>query len=360
MDTPTASDEREMNDVSSRALSGSSEEEHFGLPHFAGIRAWINLVRLCLQRQAHARQMVWIALGLLALTTTIVALNTAAGRWNMSGWRFPHRQDPSFQEWLERTAKSQGTIVINPTRPSGSQIGRSTEVPILVNPFPRRALLQGPITSSIQAVLERSGFYVFSSSIVFSIFLSFLLPIWSLSFATEALGGEREARTLIWLLTRPMSRPAIYLAKFVALLPWSLGLNLGGFGVLCFAAGPPGHLAFRLYWPAVFWASLAFCSLFHLMGACFRRSAVVAIVYSFFLETILGNMPGYMKRVSISFYTRCMMFEKAQELGVQAEKPSVYLPVDGTTAWCVLAGLTAGLLVAGMIVFARSEYQDLT
>ena len=76
--------------------------------------------------------------------------------------------------------------------------------------------------------------------IVYSVFLSFLLPIWSLSFATEALGGEREARSLVWLLSRPLSRPAIYLAKFVALLPWSLGLNLGGFALLCLAAGQPG------------------------------------------------------------------------------------------------------------------------
>ena len=33
-------------------------------------------------------------------------------------------------------------------------------------------------------------------------FFSFLVPIWSLSFATEALGGERESGSMIWLLTR--------------------------------------------------------------------------------------------------------------------------------------------------------------
>ena len=39
--------------------------------------------------------------------------------------------------------------------------------------------------------------------------VSFLLPIWSLSFATEALGGERETNSLVWLLIRPLPRPAI-------------------------------------------------------------------------------------------------------------------------------------------------------
>jgi ABC-type transport system involved in multi-copper enzyme maturation permease subunit len=187
-----------------------------------------------------------------------------------------------------------------------------------------------------------------------------MLPILSLSFATEALGGEREGGTLVWLLTRPLPRSSIYLAKFLALLPWSVGLNLGGFALLCATAGSPGRFAFRLYWPAVLAGSLAYCALFHLMGACFRRAAVVALVYSFFLETILGSMPGAMKRISLSFYTRCLMFDAAQPYGVHPEKPSIYLPVDRVTAWSVLSLVTVVLLVLGMVLFARSEYQDLT
>src|SRR5207302_4379280 len=207
-------------------------------------------------------------------------------------------------------------------------------------------------------LLDQSGFFVFSSYVVFSIFLSFLLPIWSLSFATEALGGERDDRSLIWLLTRPLPRPSIYLAKYVALLPWSLGLNLGGFALLCLAAGRPGPQAIRLFWPAVLFGTLAFAALFHFMGAFFRRPAIIAVVYSFFLETILGNMPGYMKRLSISFYARCMMFDAAAEQGVQPEKPSMYLPVDGQTGMWVLIITTVVLVVAGMVVFARHEYRE--
>jgi hypothetical protein len=95
------------------------------------------------------------------------------------------------------------------------------------------------------------------------------------------------------------------------------------------------------------------------MGALFRRAAIVAIVYSCFLEIILGNMPGYMKRFSISFYTRCLMFDTAEQWGVlPQEKPSIYLPVDGTTALVVLLATTAVLLLAGMAAFARFEYRD--
>lgn len=206
---------------------------------------------------------------------------------------------------------------------------------------------------------EQAGFVRFSWQIVFSMFATFLLPLWSLSFATEALGREREQQNLLWVLTRPLSRPAIYLAKFVALLPWCLAINLGGFALICLAAGPPGLLALRLYWPAVFWGALAFAALFHLMGALFRRAAVVAILYSFFLETVMGNLPGHLKRGSISFYTRCLMFQEGEAYGVGPGRPEIFLPVSGTTAWCVLAALTVLLLTVGMLAFRRAEYLDL-
>jgi ABC-type transport system involved in multi-copper enzyme maturation permease subunit len=203
--------------------------------------------------------------------------------------------------------------------------------------------------------LQRTDFIIFTNGI-FLIFVSFLLPLWSLSFGTEALGGDREGHNLLWLLTRPLPRPAIYMAKFVALLPWTLALNLGGFAIICIAAGRPGLQALSLFWPAVLCATLAFAALFHLIGSYFRRPAIIALVYAFFLETILGNMPGYLKRVSISFYTRCMMYDAAGSYGVQPESPTVFLPVSGPAALAVLLATTVALLLLGMYLFSRTEY----
>lgn len=310
-------------------------------PRPSPFRAWCYLVWLSLQRLARAQQMVWIALILLGFTATVVALVNAGDRWSMAHWRHPRGAPRVMQSTYQ-------------------EYSDTLETTRLALPWsPQAAALQDSIALATQTMLEQSGFFVFSNWIVFSVFLSFLLPIWSLSFATEAVGGERESRSLIWLLTRPLPRSSIYLAKYVALLPWCLGLNLGGFAVLCLAAGRAGRMAWPLYWPAVLFASLAFCSLFHLLGACVRRPAVIAIVYTFFLETIVGNMPGNMKRISISFYTRCMMLERVEELGSQPQKATVFQPVDGSTAMMVLAVVSVLLLIAGTIIFARTEYQDL-
>ncbi len=304
-------------------------------PTRSPVRAWCYLVWLSWQRQARARQMVWIALALLALALVVVSLNTVAGRWSMQRWRFFGRGGPTYAEWLTNAEAASRAIPYSWPTPD----------------------LAGAVLAANGAVLRESGFMVFTRGFVFLLFLSFLLPLWSLSFATEALGGERESQSLLWLLTRPLPRPAIYLGKFVAMLPWLLALNLGGFALTCAAAGRPGPVAFRLFWPAVLCSSLTFAALFFLVGAFFRRPAIVAIVYSFFHEVIAGNMPGDLKRLSVGFYARCMMFEAAGERGLQPENPIVYDPVSGPTAAFVLLASTVVLLGVGMVLFRRTEFE---
>jgi len=280
--------------------------------------------------------MIWIALGLLGLTLLVVIINTQAGRWTMAGWSHPRGKGPTYSQHLDNLGYT-GMLPWN---------------------APEASIHQMVHSAYRTTIYEASGFLVFSDLIVFSLFTTFLLPLWSVSFATEGLGREREAQNLLWVLTRPIQRSAIFLAKYVALLPWCLLLNFGGFALICLAGGDHGRLALEVYWPAVFWGTLAFSALFHLLGACLRRAAVVALLYAFFLETIMGNMPGHFKRLSISFYTRCLMFERAHDIGVQPERPLWYMPVSGTTAWLVLAGITVACLIVGAIVFTWNEYLD--
>ncbi len=350
--------------------------------------AWLYLVRFSIERQARLRQMVWIALSLLVLMSTIVGLVTLGNRWTIKHWPWAYVRTPPSTSIVPRTPleiKKQELENLRgdekefqPGVPKGPvtffnveemTVGmellplastRLVGEPLGFSPAPSLTLaIETALASGSRLAVERTPLHIFSTWVIFTVFMGFLLPIWSLSFATEALGGERETRSLIWLLTRPLPRWSMYLAKFVAILPWCLGMNLGGFAILCLLGGAPGRVALKLYWPAVIGGTLAFCALFHLMSALFRRAAVLSLVYAFFLEWIVGSMPGYMKRVSISFYTRCLMFDAAEPYGLRPDRPSIYLPVSGMVAWSVLLCLTVTFLVVGMIVFSRSEYQDL-
>src|SRR5438876_79671 len=89
--------ETEIRDAERRQTAfprGAWERGPGGAP--SPVRAWLALVAVSLQRQARMRQMVWIALGLLLLTTGIVAAIRYDTGWGMYHWRWPRRVGPSF------------------------------------------------------------------------------------------------------------------------------------------------------------------------------------------------------------------------------------------------------------------------
>jgi ABC-2 type transport system permease protein len=228
-------------------------------------------------------------------------------------------------------------------------------------------LLVGVLVAVRQAFVEWETVR-FAKIIIVNLYV-FLLPLLCLCFGTQALGGDWEERSLVWLLTRPLPRPAIYLAKFVAALPWTLALTLGGLTLVGALAGQAGLEAVAYFLPAIALGTVAYLSLFQLLGAWFRRSTVIGVVYSFVLESLVGTMPGLVKRASIGFYIRCAIFDRAADVGlatqhgmpaVAPENVSFYMPVDGTVAVTMLVLTTIGLLVSGMVVFSRREYHDLT
>jgi ABC-type transport system involved in multi-copper enzyme maturation permease subunit len=290
----------------------------------SALRAWWELVLLSVRRQAQLRVMLIISLTVLAGLALMVALNTQFRGWHL------------FRESTLQRLMKYPAVQVSPVPLGVTQAAEAAVSAVLLHPS--------------------SPVLMFSKSVVYTVFLRFLLPLWSLSFATQALGGEREGRTTVWLVTRPLPRSSIYLAKYVALLPWALGLNLGGFAVLCLAAGEPGRVALGLYWPAVVWGTLAFTALFHLLGATVRRPAVVGLIYAFVLEAFLSDLPFAMKRLSVSFYTRCLMFDEYfQRYGLPPTDPEVYGAVGPTAAVVTLAAATVGLTAFGMLWFSRAE-----
>lgn len=290
------------------------------------VRAFIFLVGFAIRRQARVRQMVGIAVGLLLICLLLVGAFTASSGWNRYEWRM-NRVKPYTVEHL-----------------GGALAHAAVEQSDYMDRFKK----------------ETAPLAVFSRWVVFLLFLGFLLPLFSLSFATGALGQEREGRSLVWLMTRPLPRSGVYLAKFLGMLPWCLALTVGGFGLLCLAGGEIGRQAFPLYAPGVFAGTLAFAALFHLFGALLPRPSIVGVLYAFFFETLLSELPipGTLKRLSINYYTRCLLYSAAQTQDVPVESSSLFVPVSPTTAWAVLLGATVGLTVLGMWLFAKMEHRD--
>ncbi|VTS05659.1 ABC transporter permease [Tuwongella immobilis] len=298
------------------------------------VRAWLTLVRFAFWRHLRVRQMVLIAIGLLVLVGIGLAITTITTGWTLNERR-ARGSALTNRNWVKVVEMSQQAVPFTPA--VNAQLQMTTFV--------------------TKGVLDASAFPNFSRW-VFGVFLSFLMPVLTLAFAISAIGGERESRSLIWQLTRPLPRWSIYLAQVVGVLPWCIGLVLLGFFGLCRVVGPVGELAFSLYWPAILMGTLAFASLFVLIGSFFRRPAIVALLYAFFIETLIGGLPGTLKRCSISFYTRCLLYDAAETQSFSPERSTIFNPVSDTFAWLALIAITIGVTAIGAILFARSEFRD--
>jgi hypothetical protein len=163
----------------------------------------------------------------------------------------------------------------------------------------------------------------------------------------------------VYLLTTPLPRPWIFAAKWVTALVLSLAWTMGSLTLICFLAGEPGIKACHTVWPAVLASTVAYVALFQLFSVIFRRATIVALGYSLFLETLVGNMPGIVKRLTICFYTRCMVFESSADLGIGPTgsfNTVLFQPIPGGQAQALLYGASAALLIVGLVIFSTREY----
>ena len=202
-----------------------------------------------------------------------------------------------------------------------------------------------------------AAFNMYSNFLIF-IFASFMIPICALAYGTASVGGDREDQTLLFLLVRPIPRWLIVLAKFTATLPLSLGLTAATFFGYCRLAGEPGALAYQLYLPTILCMTLAYVGLFHLFAVSLRHSTIIALVYAIFMEVLLGNLPGVIKRIAVNYYGRSLMYAAGASEGLA--RPDWFEPISTSAATWALAGIAAGGLLLAMLVFERREYRDLT
>lgn len=199
----------------------------------------------------------------------------------------------------------------------------------------------------------------FATEIVMGIFVTFLAPLLTLIYATSAFGDEREDRTLVYLLTRPLARWRIYLAKGLGVLPLVLIIVLGAFLALCSVGGEPGKNLMVRFLPGLTLGTIAYTALYLLFGAIAPRPLIMSVVYTFLVETLVGNMPGTLKRMALSYHTRCLLFDAGKDIGVAPYSPRHFLPISTPAATWVLIGAIAVCVLWGAIAFQRREYRDL-
>jgi ABC-2 type transport system permease protein len=187
-----------------------------------------------------------------------------------------------------------------------------------------------------------------------------VLPLLAFFYASALVADEVEGRTITYLLTRPVPRPAVLAGKFGAYLATGLAIALPAttacFLVLSTADGAPGLAAsapdlFRDL-GAVTLTLVSYGALFALAGVVLRRPVIPGLLFLFGWE-LIANLPGYMPRLTVTAYLRSLVHYHPPPEGLF---PVVAETLPWATCVGTLLGASVLFLGAAVWIFSRREY----
>jgi ABC-2 type transport system permease protein len=206
------------------------------------------------------------------------------------------------------------------------------------------------------------------TNLVSSLYLGVLVYLVGIAFGVPTVHDEVEGRTLTYLLTRPISRIAVYAGRLAA-VQLLAGVLLALSLVACFlfaVAGNEGVLTFDLIkayvnhvW-VILLATVIMVGLFAVIGTVFRRPLVWSFLYAFAWEGIVSKVPGRLQTWTLDFHLRNLLL---REDDVQASLldglKALLIEEVEISAWASLGILIVALVgfsLLGGWIFSRREY----
>ena len=198
------------------------------------------------------------------------------------------------------------------------------------------------------------------SRLLATLYMQILLVVVPLIYGTALVAQEAEARTLPFLLVRPLSRASLLLGKFLGSWAVACMLLCGSFLVaiplLLGADRFAGAGAWLAHLPRYLFllclGALSYGTLFTLVGLLFRRPALVGLFLAFGWEAAIPYLPGWIKNLTVRHHLSALLPPDCLPASLLAAMapPSVASGV----LWLGLGSLVA--LVAAVHLFARRDY----
>jgi ABC-2 type transport system permease protein len=185
----------------------------------------------------------------------------------------------------------------------------------------RRALISvvlgslAPLSALLLATMGRkSGPVDIAMHVGFLLQLQVLVPVLALVNGSAAVAEEVEDRTITFLFSRPIPRPAVLVGRLGAILVFLLGLLAVSTTLLLAAAdaasglGAPVDAGIRdPLFAAVLAGALVYSALFAVLGVFVKHPILVGLAYAFAFEGFLANLPASTQALTIQFYLRSIM-----------------------------------------------------
>jgi ABC-2 type transport system permease protein len=238
---------------------------------------------------------------------------------------------------------------------------------VVVGPVALGALLRLIEASGLMFTFNRPrpAGAVLYGTMIWLVYVRFLVPVLGVSYGTSLIADEVEDRTLTYLFTRPVRRSAVIVGKYFAYLACTLLLLLPSAVLLFFLIVPlGGGRTIGEMFPVLLTdlgmlalGVAAYGAVFAYVGARLKRPLLAGLLFALGWEPIVLIAPGYLKRFTVSYYLQALVRHDVPPdspvsalLRVFREIPSVSTSLIGLA--CIVA---AGLWLAARTV-ERREY----
>lgn len=197
----------------------------------------------------------------------------------------------------------------------------------------------------------------------------FTLTILSVVGGTGVVSEELEQRTVVYVLTRPLPRWRLLLARFVVSFAVVAAITLLSLLLLALAVFGPTHVGSVALGPdvrALLIGAWTYCAVFLLLGALLPRPLIYGLLYVFGWEGIVTILPGSFARLSLMSYLRVIA---AREIGdtpaATGDAGNNFLTNIGRApdmaisthqAYLILGIVSLVALCAAVAVFSTREY----
>jgi ABC-2 type transport system permease protein len=165
---------------------------------------------------------------------------------------------------------------------------------------------------ALRVNVQRVGGMGVFGIVIWMLYLRFAIPILGVFYGTALMADEVEDKTITYLFTRPISRGAVLIGKYLAYLACTTLVVLPAVMLVYFLLVPfsevPGTFIQLLTDLGLLGLGLAvYGAVFAFVGAFFKRPLVIGLVFAFGWEQVAMVMPGYMKRFTIAYYVQSLV-----------------------------------------------------